>query len=90
MLDLTGVHNSQSCTLGADGGPCDACAWANGVEASRCVLHPDVRATYTVQGIPVCDADYQTYRAEYASGSNTQLVSRPFLQRLIQASAELS
>lgn len=55
---------------------------------SQCVLHPDNRATYSVQGIVVCGACYLQYRAEYDHGSNTQLVSRPFLQRLIKASVE--
>lgn len=35
MLDLTGVHNSESCNLGADGQPCDACSWAQDVEEQR-------------------------------------------------------
>lgn len=35
MLDLTGTHDSQTCNLGANGQPCEACCWANSVEEQR-------------------------------------------------------
>lgn len=35
MLDLTGVHDSQTCNLGANGQPCEACCWAQSVEEQR-------------------------------------------------------
>ncbi len=35
MLDLTGVHDSRTCTLGANDQPCMACLWANSVEDQR-------------------------------------------------------
>lgn len=34
MLDLTGVHDTRNCNLGADG-PCDACSWAQDVQEQR-------------------------------------------------------
>lgn len=58
---------------------------------ATCVIHRDRRATYSVQGIVVDDECYQRYREEYQRGlrsNNTALVSRPFLQQLIRASAE--
>lgn len=54
-----------------------------------CVRHADRAATYTVQGIVVCDEDYAAYREEYLAGqrsNNLTLRSRPVLQRLIAAS----
>lgn len=87
-------HNSATCTLGPDGLPCDACRWANGVEASRrCVVHSERPAAYTAQGIVVCEACWQQYQEEYLRGvssNNVQLLNRPFLQRLIRASVERS
>lgn len=91
-MSLTTQHDSSSCSLGAEGGPCDACRWANGVEASRrCVVHSERPATYTAQGILCCSECWQQYQEEYLRGvsnNNVQLVSRPFLQSLIRASAE--
>lgn len=55
---------------------------------STCVIHRDRRATYMAQGIRVCTECWQDYRFEYDRGNNTTLRSRPFLQRLIKASAD--
>lgn len=30
--NLTGIHDSDTCTLGANGGPCDQCLWAANTE----------------------------------------------------------
>lgn len=35
MLDLTGVHDSQTCNLGANSEPCEMCKWANNADDPR-------------------------------------------------------
>lgn len=35
ILDFTGQHDSRACKLGANGGPCEMCKWANEVEDRR-------------------------------------------------------
>lgn len=57
--------------------------------AANCVLHPDRRASYSVQGIIVCTECHEHYRDEYRRSDSPQLVGRPFLQQLIKASADV-
>lgn len=57
-------------------------------DKQRCVLHPNERVAYLVQGeIPVCADCLYDYREEFRREEGN-LRRRPFLQQLIKASLE--